>query len=195
MKRRLVTGIVGAVAVAALAVSCSHDSPTPGTGAGGTVLTGLSPHGWATRLDVGTRFTNGFPIVFNKSDQEVTLIDVKPIIRGDGLTFLGARVAGIDRQAGNVQRLPGFPPSDPVLGDTVKAERLVLRPGSDASKRGFELLLGFEVTGSGRSVMRALEITYAVDGESETTRLASTMAICAPRSGDACPQEYPKDLN
>lgn len=195
MKCRLVIGIAGVVAAAASAVSCSHDSPTEGTGTDPAVLTGLSPHGWATRLDVGTRFTNGFPVVFNKSGHEVTLIDVRPIMRGDGLAFLGARVAGMDRKTGNVERLPGFPPSDPMLGDTVKAKGLVLPPGRDASKRGFELLLGFEVTGSGRSVMRALEISYAVDGEPKTTRLVSTMAICAPQSGDACAQEYPNDLN
>ncbi len=130
----------------------------------------------------------------NTGDSEVTILQVKPDLDGEGLTFLGAHVAGLDRQVGQVQELRGYPPNDVRLGDVTTVEGLVLTAGEESAERGYELLRGFEVTGHGRTAVRGIDVTYDAGEGVETVRLLSTLAVCAPKMGPECPQEYPPGL-
>lgn len=176
-----------AAAVAGVFEGCSG----AGNGAEPGTVSGLSPHGWAKSLDVGTRFTNGLPIVFVNGNDPVTVVEVTPQLSGDGLRFLGASFSGMDRRIGATQFVRGYPPTGPNFGVPFPAAGAVLEPGPDAEERGYELLLGFEVVAEGRSVMTGYTVTYLDGaGEQQQAEFVSTLAVCAPKSKERCAQEY-----
>lgn len=187
---------VPCLAMALVVSACSADSApdrqdADSTGRIGFPLAGPPPNGFATKANVGDRFTNGQLVIFNKGDEPLTLLAVEPELSGDGLRFLGAQVAGLDRTLGFTQFEPEYPPAEPMLGDPVEVEHAVIEPGRAAARRGVELLMGFEVTAEGRSTVRSVAVTYRDSAGQHTGRWTATMAVCAPKSTEGeCAQEY-----
>lgn len=153
-------------------------------------LVGPPPNGFAMRQPVGHVFTDGQLTVRNIGSRPVTIKKVEPALAGDSLEYLGAYIAGPDRESAFIQYYDNFPPSDPTLGRTQDAEGAVLAPGPEAADRGYEILLGFRVRSQGRATRTAVKITYD-DGRGEKTlTTASTIAVCAPEPGPECEPEY-----
>lgn len=161
-----------------------------GTGKIGRPLAGPPPNGWSGNYDVGTRFTDGQLIVFNLGRRPLRMVSVRPELMGDGLRFLGARLAGLDRSVGSVQFIPQFPPAHPELGAIRDLKDAELPPGTDAARKGFAVLLGYEVISPGRSTVKAVEITYLDGKRRRKVSFTSTLALCTPATRAECPPEH-----
>lgn len=161
-----------------------------GGGTGGHSLAGPPPNGFAMRQPVGHVFTDGQLTVRNTGSRPVTIKRVEPALTGDGLQYLGAYIAGPERESASIQYYEQFPPSDPTLGRVQEAEGAVLDAGQLPAERGYELLLGFRVRGEGRTTRTAVRITYNDGGGDKTLTAASTIAVCAPEPGPECDPEY-----
>ena len=159
-------------------------------GAGDDSLVGPPPNGFTLRQPVGQVFTDGQLTVRNAGPRPVTIKKVEPVLTGDSLEYLGAYIAGPDRESTFIQYYDNFPPADRTLGRVQDAEGAVLAAGPEAADRGFEVLLGFRVRSQGRATRTAVKITYD-DGRGEKTlTTASTIAVCAPQAGPDCEPEY-----
>jgi hypothetical protein len=148
-----------------------------------------SESGWSASYDVGYTFTNGWVWLTNMTTQDVELVAVKPVLTGDGLSFIGAKVNGMDRRLGGVQYLPGYPPRSADLGTLAEVEGYVVQPRRAHGVAGPEILIGLKVTKRGRSTIKAIDVQYLQDGEVKTQRIVSTLAVCAPKSVKDCPAE------
>lgn len=188
--------VVGLLLLAAVACSESGkqtDQPG-GTGAGATVvdypLDGPLPSGFRMQQSVGSRFTNGMLIVFNRGAADLEIVRVAPRMKGKGLRFLGALVAGQDRETGSIQTLPTWPPTATELGQLERAAGAVLPAGSQHAEKGVEVLLGYELVSPGRWAVSAVDVTYKEVGgtKTKTASFVSTMAVCDD-SIDDCAME------
>ena len=156
-------------------------------------ITGLGPGGFSRNENVGTRFTDGQLVLRNNSGKELKLVEVKPVISGDGLTFLGAQVAGHDREIGITQYIPRFPPRRKELGRVTQVRGAVLPPEPNDPSMGYEVLLGYEVTGPRRSTVPAVRVTYSDGDRTWTEEVIATVAVCTPAAREEdCPMEYGK---
>jgi hypothetical protein len=178
-----------------LATGCSRgaspsDGPVDDTGRIGFPLAGPPPNGFSRHEDVGARFTNGQLVVFNLGDDDIRILDVTAELTGEGLVLLGSRLAGLERSIGSNQYEDRFPPQDANLGATVDAVGAVLPPGRESATYGFEVLIGFEVTKTGRATVKSVDLTYEYKGVSRRQTFVSTMAICVPVTAVECPPEY-----
>jgi hypothetical protein len=142
-------------------------------------MNGPGPQAFSMHRPLGAVVTNGFAVLQNTGSHPLIIQKVSPVLEGKGLEFLGAKVAGTDRTTGLIQILP-WPPVHPDLKSTVPAEGLRMLPIDDGAKYGYELLLGFRVTGPGRSAMTAVTIRYrdAKTGKSGEYTVPSKMAVC-----------------
>jgi len=148
------------------------------------------PTGWATRLDVGTSFTNAYLIVKHDGPESVTLLGITPDVE-DGLEYLGAFVSGIDRSIPYTDILPDFPPTDKRLGTIRPAEGAVFPASDNPLVADMGILMGFKVTREGRFVMDKVTIRYAVGGKIFTKVAPVTMAICTPgKAEQECPHHH-----
>jgi hypothetical protein len=170
----------------------TQGSPGPATAPTAVGLLAPPPSGWAEVMPVGERFTNGWLVVQLTGEHRLRIDGVEVEQAGDGLKFLGAKIAGIDRKHGLRQRLPSWPPpSDQALGDVQDAVGAELVPGELARTLGFEILLGFDVIGEGRSTVKSVDLTYTdLDTKKEDSiTVVSTMAICTPPAVE-CAHEH-----
>ena len=144
----------------------------------GGPLEGIDGMGSAIdRFDVGETFAAGFSVLFNRTDEPITLIDARPI-PGDGeLRFLGASVAGLDRATGS-RDITDWPVDDPELGPVEPVAGFVLEPGEPSATKGFEVFFGYEVIDPGRSTIRGVEIDYETGGRRYRNRFQLTLALC-----------------
>jgi hypothetical protein len=148
-------------------------------------------YGWTAELPVGERFMDGYHVVKNMGDVPVKIIRVTSELTGRTLREEGARVALLDRGYVAWQYLPSWPPREPKLGTVVPAEGAVLRPGHKASTYGYELLLGYEVIGKGRSTRKSVTVEYEVGGRRYKQTYVATLAICSPKPyKPGCADEY-----
>ena len=145
--------------------------------------------GWSRVVEVGERFADGDPILLVPDGAEVTLIDVIPQIEGDGLAFLGVKMAGPQRPMLAVQYVTGWPPVDPDVPEFLPAIGEQLRGGEPAGGRdfdpGYELFFGFEVVGEGRTTIQGYRVIYEHEGRRYSVVLPHTIAICADPPGMA----------
>lgn len=189
--------VVACVTAAAVLAGCGgdtltgrYDSTTTRHGRVGYPLAGPPPNGFATHAAVGEVFTNGQLIIFNVGHADLTVLKVTPTLTGDGLRYLGARIAGMDRKLGSNQESPGFPPREPFFGPLGPAHGSVLHTGRPWARRGVEVLLGFKVIAPGRSTVPKVSITYRDHTGVHTASWTSTMAVCTSPKKVRCPQEY-----
>lgn len=183
--RAPVTRAALASLTALLLAACGNQPPDPRS-----PLVGPGPSGFAHKADVGDVFTNGMVVVRNRGNGPVTLVAVRPELAGSGLTYLGARITDTRRGDGFLQLVDGYPPHDGSLGPLREADGAVLAEGSRAARWGYELLMGYRVTGRGRSAVRAVTVTYRDAQGEHTERWTQTMAVCVPREPAPCPQEF-----
>ncbi|MFI0421175.1 hypothetical protein [Spongiactinospora sp. 9N601] len=150
------------------------------------------PTGYAIRRDQGAVFTDGWNHFLNFGDGPVTVLAVKVRLTGSGLRHTGTLIAGYDRRYALRQALDGFPPRERDLGPLSRAEGFVIpAEGGRPRKKGWELLLGFQVLQpGGRATRTHIEVTYRYDGRIITDRWVNAIAVCSPAKGPECPQEY-----
>lgn|GEM_PF-3459952 len=149
---------------------------------------------WLDTMDVGQEFTAGQIVLFHNTPRDLVVTDVRPTIReGSHLRFLGAFVAPESRPLGTTDRSLSFPPETGTYGPDVRpAGGYVLHPfGEGEDTRGTELLLGFEVTGEGRSHMESVTVDFTVDGARGSRTIDTTITVCAPADA-VC--DYPADV-
>ncbi|MBB6547058.1 hypothetical protein [Nonomuraea rubra] len=137
-------------------------------------------------------FTDGWVVLYNFGDAPVTITRVTTVLEGNGLRQVGARIAGYARKYTMQQALTGFPPRTEGLGPLSPAEGYVL-PAEQGRprKKGHELLIGLRVTqATGRTSRTHVEVAYTYKGHTYTDRWVNTIAVCSPRHGPDCPQQY-----
>jgi hypothetical protein len=186
------------VVLALLAAACSGG--TPPTGPLGQTAADEA-WGWSRTVEVGQRFTDGQALVFVADPTlEITITSVEPLTEGDGLRHLGTSILGPDRATGIVQYVDSWPPPASEFGvaphDVIGA-RLTGADDVDSDLPngvGWELLVGFAVTGAGRSTVQGYRVVYEHEGRRYSTVLGTTVAICAqerpPQRTDDCEPEY-----
>jgi hypothetical protein len=188
MSRKLL--LVLLIGISALGLLAHRVRPTSadeeGSG-GGRIAPFTTSYGWADSLAVGTVFTDGFHVI-DVEQAPIEILSVKPRIQGATLVFLGARILGPDRPYGAYQRVDGFPPTIGDLAGSLPVEGFVIPPTPGAES--YELLLGYRVTGTGRSTVLGIDITYTSGSQTRTFRIPGYLAICSPRSENECPPEY-----
>ena len=163
-RARVACATAGLVTVLSLSAGCS-DSAERADGP----LTGLEGLGSAVDdYGVGERFATGLTVVFNPSDGPLRIESVRPVAGEGSLRFLGAKIAGYERTIGNTDVVE-WPIRAPELGAVEDASGYTFEPGEQASTRGVELLLGYEVTEPGRTTVRGVEVEYSV-GDAGTRR-------------------------
>jgi hypothetical protein len=154
----------------------------------GTALANVAT-GWEMSQDVGHTFTNGWVILHNGSGRPITLVKVEPVFSGSGLELIGTKISGRHRKLSTIQYEPRFPPTNSELGQLVDTKGFVLEADKSIGSPGAAVMLGLKVTKTGRSTIRAVDVTYRQDGEVKTQRLTTTLAVCAPKLVKECPQE------
>ncbi len=155
---------------------------------------GLPRTGWDHRVDQGATFTDGMTVLRLAGDAPVTVTDVRPVLHGDGITLLGARVAGFARTFGIWMFMEGFPPQDETIGPMTEAIGAELQPGPDAARRGYVLLAGYRIDASaGRVSKSALDVSFEYRGRAMRQTFLNTFAICGPAKGPECPSETGED--
>jgi hypothetical protein len=167
-----------AVLATSLLAACSAAPPVGPLGQERDVASG-----WATSLTVGDRFADGDPLLrIPKDVSGVVLLDVEPLLDGDGLRPLGVQMALPDRPMAAVQMVDSWPPVDPDVPELVDAIGAVL--DGDASwggfgfNRGYELFVGFEVISPTRTTVQGYRVTYEHGGETYSLVLPFALAVC-----------------
>jgi hypothetical protein len=157
----------------------------------GNPLAGPLGIGSTTTQNVGYTFTYGLLVVYNIGSRPLTITEVRPELTGNGLRFLGALLAPPSRQLGGADFMEGYPPLDPVLGPMTPAVGSVLDPTADPHYNGWVVALGYTVVRGGRSTVKAVEVTYTVDGQARMQKFRATIALCTPKSlpEAGCPGE------
>ena len=149
----------------------------------------MPAHGTLARGPVGTRFTDGFDVLFLDGDAPAEIVSVSSVGGDEGLRFLGAMIAGPERRLAGWSQLPGYPPTEPGLRQPIGADGATVEPVSQTRKgMGYELLLGYEVIDEGALTARtAVEVVYRVDGKDYLWRSESQLVYCPEAmTGDEC---------
>lgn len=147
-----------------------------------------SASGWSTSLEVGHRFADGDLLLRLPRDvEDVVLVEVEPLLSGDGLMPLGVAMALPDRPMAAVQMVDSWPPRDPDVPEFVEAVGATLSGaaswGDYEFNRGYELFVGFEVVRPGRTTVQGYRVVYEHDGEQYSTVIPQTLAVCAHEVG------------
>jgi hypothetical protein len=89
-------------------------------------------------------------------------------------------------------RLDGFPRADPEVGRLIPVKGAVLPANSDSREKGHEIFMGFRVdqADGGRSTRTHIRVTYRYQGRTYTDEWTDTFAVCKPKKGPECRQEY-----
>lgn len=121
-------------------------------GSGCSATSGLDPtgpirvpeaHGHLVRGPAGTVFSDGLEVLRLGGDEPAVIESVRSVGASETFRFLGAWLAGPDREYASWSQLPGAPPTKRSLGDLEPAADAVLEPDPDGL--GYELFLGYEV--------------------------------------------------
>lgn len=149
-------------------------------------------HGTLARGPMGTRFTDGFDVLYLGGEETARIISVESVGEHEGLEFEGALIAGPDRRFGAFSQLEGFPPVEPRLGDVIEAAGAEIRPASQTRNEiGYELLLGYEVSNPSQVWYRTeIRVTYEV-GDTEYLYVSPSQLVYCPdaMTSDECNDE------
>lgn len=142
------------------------------------------PHSWLLEVPVGHEFTDGLEVLRFDTPEKVTIVDVRPVFHEGRLEYLGAFLAGDERQQGAIQYFPEFPPDDSALGELfpIPHEEGISSP-RDA---GWELLMGYRVVDGGLAVRSGVEITYEVGRRRYRDFIPAELVVCPPGSVETC---------
>lgn len=183
---------LAALLAAVLVGACWHVAVRATEGSGGLVAPNAS--GVGTTLAVGDVQTFGLMNIRPETASDVvTIRSVKPDMSGP-LEYLGSVIAGTDREfAGLTTGDHRFPPTDASLGPLQDSEGAVLVADEQAIVRGWEILVGYRVTGPGIGRQTSLVVEYDTGGRRRTVTLPTEVLICVGRPGDQCID--PEDLS
>lgn len=143
----------------------------------------ISEHGTLARGYVGTRFTDGFDVLFLGGTNNAQIISVRSVGGEDSLEFLGAMLAGPQRKQAGWSQLKGYPPHNAALGPLVEAEGAVIEPREQTQRRlGYELLLGYEVVRDSEVASRSqIEVTYRIGDQDYVWTSLARLVYCPAR--------------
>lgn len=145
-----------------------------------------SASGVSSTLPIGEQATFGIPVLKPTGEGTVTLLSVRPENLSGPLEYLGSVVAGPDRRYGGVTVGQGFPTTEFELGEMQDAEGATLVIDQAAKERGWEVLVGYRMTGTGIGTHDALQIEYEVDGRRYSLRYPHSLTVCSGERGDDC---------
>lgn len=193
-RRRRPRGLVGitlaivtAAAVAGVAWTFARDDDSA-TRQGPLVHAGDGGFGTVFTEPLGSIVTQGSAPIVNRGPAVVVINDVR-VISGDGdLEYVGALVAGPQREI-DVLSDHGFPPvSAAKFGDLEHAEGYRLRP---SGARGHILLVGLKISSPERASLRDIVVDYTVDHERFSLPLHIAVTSCPPPlEEESCATEY-----
>ena len=141
----------------------------------------LAPRGDAYQyeLEPGKTFTDAFNVLLVQGDQPARIISVESLQKGSSLVFLGARIAGPKRKEGEQEVLPGFPPvSGAAFGPLAPPAGYVVKPQQSTDGRGYELLMGYRMSGTTLTIRQGIRIRYEVAGQKYQVDFESAMVGC-----------------
>jgi hypothetical protein len=174
--RRLLMALAGSVVLGLLATWLL---PYAGVPQSGGPLDQGGGHGSAlSQYDVGDRFTYGMNVLAmpDGSTDKAIVRDVRVVGLDEGMRFLDARLGGPERKE-TWQVIDGFPPSKREFA-VVPLSTPISEDSARSGGRGWELLLGFEITKPGYWVSDGWEITYEVNGRAYRYVEETQMVVC-----------------
>lgn len=174
-------------AAAAVATGCGSDSLAGPSTDGPMEVVG--DHGIVVVDERGTVFTDGLEVLRLEGTEPATIVSVNSVGGEDTFRYLGALVAGPDRRDGAVSYLRRFPPKDRALGELVEAVGAQIHPRSQTRhEKGYELLLGYEVTDDSQVGYRtAVEVVYRVGDKEYLWRSPGRILFCPePMDSSEC---------
>ena len=172
------------------ATSCRVTAPGSNNGtnelAAGPLVV-FPPHAAVLPIrQAGSVFTDGFEVVRVPGDAPIEIVNVESEGGTTALRYVGAWVAGPDRQVGAEQFLPGTPP-DNFSSRTVRAEGATLQPVSVTGKIGYELLLAYEVVDrQSVDVRRAIRVTYKSGTHTYQQVIQAGLVVCPAAQRTEC---------
>ena len=186
-RNRAILGIAAAVLIGGMALR--YDARIP---EGGPILA-ANPSGWASPQHTGDRFLDGnvfLRLETPGTEHDIEILEVRSIGLDEGLREVGTWVAGPDRgtnipawedlEAG-LGRFTGY---EPALGAVVHLAKSRTPQGPDFDA---EILIGYEVVGSGILQRDGVEVVYRVD-DNRTYRLyfPTVFTVCTDVPADDC---------
>lgn len=186
MRKTWLAVLIGACGVAGLLAFQASRSAADDEGGPGAISPYPNSYGWANSFAVGKVFTDGLNMV-EVEGGPITILSVRPQIEGTTIEYLGARILGLDRPIGGYTQAEGFPPTVSDLAGSAPAEGMVLTP---AGPPGYELLIGYRVTGAGRTTIQGVDVEYQSGSAKRKIFIPSYVAICSPVTTIECPTEY-----
>ncbi|GGJ81611.1 hypothetical protein GCM10010123_09250 [Pilimelia anulata] len=157
-------------------------------------------YGFKISKDAGFTFTNGLTVLKVRKGP-LTIKKVEPVIVGSTLRMLGVKVRHIppEAQGAVFQTNPGWPSVRRKDETPRGAWQTLADPGAfqvpapdpaktDSSSPVVQVLVGYEITGNGRGVMRGMHVTFSYEGDTRRVFVGSYLAVCSP-STVKCQQE------
>lgn len=176
--------VAGLVIAGAVAWQRSHRVRTNGP------LADSNPHAYFIHDTRGTVFSDGFESLSVEGDEPVTIESVRSVGGGSALRFLGARIAGPARRYTAVQTFPVFPPERESLGPLADAVGAVLQPEASGGRKGYELIIGYEVISDSYGARDGIEVAYRVGDERYREFISAGLVVCGELGGDPCEQRF-----
>lgn len=144
-------------------------------------------HAYFVHYRPGEVFTDGLERLLLTGDRAAVLERIELEGGEDHIEFLGAKLAGPQREVGSIQLSDGFPPENPAFGELVEAEGARIEP----SRVGHEMLIGIKVVRPGYAVRDGVRLYYRVGEEKYTAYFPAAIVFCPGNlSEDACVERY-----
>jgi hypothetical protein len=161
------------------------------------VIDNSGGYGFKVIKDAGYSFTNGLTTLSLRKGP-LTIKKVEPVMAGPTLRLLGVKVRHVPPEAEGAvfQEQPGWP-SVRKKDESPGEWRKLADPGGFAVPAPtsteppppvVQVLVGYEITGNGRGVMRGMYITFEYRGKTRRIFEGSYLAVCSP-STVKCQQE------
>jgi hypothetical protein len=167
-----------AVVAATSAGMLDLSTPVPAVPVGAS-LVGNPPSGASTPVIGGGKVTFGLQtLTLRRGAAPIELLGIE-LVDAHGLDVVGARLAGPDRPVYQFVSTARFPPvqynpvSSPAVGTTL-----------GPAKRGYDLLLGLQVSPGGYALMHGIRVEYRVSGQTQIQQqtFPTTFVACTERS-------------
>lgn len=138
-------------------------------------------------FEPGYVFSEGLVQLFPEGDEPIEIVDVRSEGMEGDLEFLGAYVAGPEREVNN-QLVRSFPPNSPETGPIEPAVGARIGPvPPEFSEAGYQILLGYRVGTEAQSKRAFVSVDYRVgDGKVRTQEEPVALAVCTEGDEDAC---------
>ncbi len=168
MRRRRTMIVASALVGTSMSLTaCAWWSPE------GTALMNPVEHGWVTRQEMGSVFSDGMESL-EVVRGPITIKDIRTI-GPKGVTQVGFRLQLPTTKSPQVQLSKGFPPALPDLVEGVG--RTI---GTSGTKESWNVVIGYRVDEDRRWERTGVEVIYEKDGITYHQTFQGTIIVCTP---------------